>query len=109
MFDSIQKELRKPAHYLSMQKREQAAKYIDKLEDTLNKYSEDEILLTHQSTIADQVNQIGALTQAIVGRDLILKQYMAAQPVQPSQARELSDAEIRRLCAAINAKGGQHD
>ena len=84
MFDkSIQKDLRKPAHYLSMRKREQAANYIDKLQAALNQYSEDEILLTHQSTIANQSKQIEALTQAIVERDSILKLYIA-QPVQPA-------------------------
>ena len=53
MFESIQKELRKPAHYLSMRKREQAANCIDDLQA-----------------------QIEALTQAIVERDSILKQYI---------------------------------
>ena len=74
--ESIQQELRKTAHYLSMRKREQAANYIDKLHAALNQYSEDEICLTHQSTIAAQAEQIEALTQAIVDRDLIIGQYI---------------------------------
>lgn len=74
--ETIQKELRKSMHYLSMKKREQAANYIDKLLDILNKYSEDEMLLTHQSTIASQAAQIEALTQAVVGRDLLIGQYI---------------------------------
>jgi cell division septum initiation protein DivIVA len=59
--DSIQKELRKPAHYLSMSKREQAANYIDKLQTAMNQYSSDEVRLTHQSTIADQALTIAMM------------------------------------------------
>ena len=76
--DTIQQELRKPAHYLSMKKREQAANYIDKLQAALNQYSADEVMLTHQSTIAAQAEQIEALTQAIVERDAIISQYITA-------------------------------
>ena len=76
--DTIQQELRKPAHYLSMRKREQAANYIDKLQAALNQYSADEVTLTHQSTIAAQAEQIEALTQAIVERDAIISQYITA-------------------------------
>ena len=76
--DTIQQELRKPAHYLSMRKREQAANYIDKLQAALNQYSADEVMLTHQSTIAAQAEQIEALTQAIVDRDAIISQYITA-------------------------------
>ena len=74
--DTIQQELRKPAHYLSMRKREQAANYIDKLQAALNQYSADEVMLTHQSTIAAQAEKIEALTQAIVERDVIIAQYI---------------------------------
>ena len=77
MFETIQQELRKPAHYLSMGKREQAARRIDKLESALNQYSEDDVRLTHQSTIAAQAEQIEALTHAIIERDLIVGQYIA--------------------------------
>ncbi len=76
--DTIQQELRKPAHYLSMRKREQAADKIDKLQAALHKYSEDDVLLTSQSTIAAQAAKIEALTQAVVDRDLIISQYIAA-------------------------------
>lgn len=34
--ETIQQELRKPAHYLSMKKREQAADKIDKLQAALH-------------------------------------------------------------------------
>ena len=76
--ETIQQELRKTAHYLTMRKREQAANYIDKLQASLNKYSEDDVLLTSQSTIAAQAEQIEALTQAVVERDLIIRQYITA-------------------------------
>ena len=76
MFSAIQTELRKPAHYLSMRKRQQAANHIDRLEAALNQHSEDEILLTHQSTIAAQAKQIEALTDVIVNRDWIIKQLL---------------------------------
>ena len=76
--ETIQQELRKPAHYLSMRKREQAANYIDKLQAAMNQYSEDEVRLTNQSTIAAQAEKIEALTQAIVDRDAIISQYIAA-------------------------------
>ena len=76
--ETIQQELRKPAHYLSMKKREQAANYIDKLQAALNQYSADEVTLKHQSTIAAQAEQIEALTQAIVERDAIISQYITA-------------------------------
>ena len=76
--ETIQQELRKTAHYLSMHKREQAANYIDKLQTALNRYSADEVMLTHQSTIAAQAEQIEALTKAVVDRDLIISQYITA-------------------------------
>ena len=97
MFESIQKELRKPAHYLSMHKREQAANHIDKLQAALNQYSEDEILLTHQSTIANQSKQIEALTQLIVERDLILKQYLSQPAASVAQAEPLSDFKVMQI------------
>ena len=74
--NTIQQELRKTAHYLSMRKREQAADKIDKLQAALNQYSEDDVRLTHQSTIAAQAKKIEALTQAIVERDVIIAQYI---------------------------------
>ena len=76
--NTIQQELRKTAHYLSMRKREQAADKIDKLQAALNQYSEDDVLLTNTTTIADQAKQIEALTQAIVERDAIIAQYTTA-------------------------------
>ena len=76
--NTIQQELRKTAHYLSMRKREQAADKIDKLQAALNQYSEDDVLLTNTTTIADQAKQIEALTQAIVERDAIIAQYATA-------------------------------
>ena len=76
--ETIQQELRKPAHYLSMRKREQAANYIDKLQAAMNQYSEDEVRLTNQSTIAAQAEKIEALTQAIVDREAIISQYITA-------------------------------
>jgi hypothetical protein len=76
--DTIQQELRKTAHYLSMRKREQAADKIDKLQAALHQYSEDDVLLTSQSTIAAQAAKIEALTQAVADRDSIISQYIAA-------------------------------
>ena len=76
--NTIQQELRKTAHYLSMRKREQAADKIDKLQAALHQYGEDDVLLTSQSTIAAQAEKIEALTQAIVERDAIISQYIVA-------------------------------
>jgi hypothetical protein len=76
--ETIQQELRKPAHYLSMRKREQAADKIDKLQAALHQYGEDDVLLTNQSTISAQAKQIEALTQALVDRDSIISQYITA-------------------------------
>ena len=76
--ETIQQELRKPAHYLSMRKREQAAHKIDKLQAALQQYGEDDVLLTSQSTIAAQAEKIEALTKAIVERDAIISQYITA-------------------------------
>ena len=44
----------------------------------MNQYSEDDVRLTHQSTIAAQAEKIEALTQAIVERDAIISQYIVA-------------------------------
>ena len=76
--ETIQQELRKTAHYLSMRKREQAAEKIDKLQAALNQYSEDDVLLTSQSTIAAQAAKIESLTQSVVDRDLIISQYITS-------------------------------
>lgn len=66
--NTIQQELRKTAHYLSMRKRDQAAARIDKLEAAPNQMSEDEMLLTHQSTIVAQQERIAELEKLLADR-----------------------------------------
>lgn len=74
--ETIQQQLRQPAHYLSMKKRHQAANLIDKLEDALHRYGADDVLLTSQITIADQAAQIEALTFAVENRNAIIGVYI---------------------------------
>lgn len=96
--ETIQQELREPSHYLSMRKRENAANLIDKLQSALNQYSEDDLLLTNQSTIAAQVKQIEALNQVIVDQSAFIAHILGILGAD-------QDSRLCKKCGGIMRPG----